>query len=243
MIKIVNSVRKRVARLRSFPQIRRIDDCVFILDPMNWIDNRLLGHVRYETSQLAYCKAKVLELNIRHVIDIGANFGLYTVTLGVLPMIDTVSAFEPVAQNFHQLCGNIFANRLDRKATAHRCALGAAPGIATIHIDPRSTGVSRFDLTASSQDPRRFAETEQVRISPGDDYLDLKDQRVFAKIDVEGHTLSVLSGLTRFLTNNSGFLQVELYQDGDAATKQLAQYGWLPSGRIGDDSYFERAST
>lgn len=240
MRNLSNSVRKRFARLKSFPQVKRLNDATFILDPSNWIDNRLLADVPFEAAQLEYARSCIGRLGITSCVDIGANFGLYTVSLGLMPEIQSAIAVEPVSRNFNQLCGNVFANRLDYKVRAHRCALGAAPGTATIHINPSSTGVSRFDLHDCGRDPDEFTQSERVDIVQGDELLPEFGAPVFVKIDVEGRGSLVLQGMERMLSTARGVIQIETDVDDDMTFAILDRHKWLLAHRVGADNYFEK---
>ena len=145
-----------------------------------------------------------------------------------------VHAFEPVRRNFNQLMGNIFCNRLDAKVTGHRLALGDANGTETIHIDPRSTGVSRLDLATTARDAAVFAQSETVEVRRFDDVLALAGRRVYVKIDVEGGAVEVLRGMTAFLAANRGALQVEMSPTEAVAGDILAEQGWLAFAEDGD---------
>ena len=241
MHNLSHSVRKRLTRhLATFPHIKQTSDATFILDPRNWIDNRIISDVPFEAEQMAFVKRRVRELGISQVIDIGANFGLYTITLGKMPEIQSVIAFEPVNRNFNQLCGNVFANRLDSKVTAHRCALGASDATETIHIDPKSTGVARLDLATSHRNAAVFSESEAIQIRRGDDLLSRPESAVFMKIDVEGHGAEVLKGLERFLASSHGLIQIETDSDDAETFDILDHHHWHFSHRIGGDNYFEK---
>lgn len=233
----LHSLKKRLARLRRFPSIGQRDGARFVLDPANWIDNRLLAGAPYENAQLALARQLIRARGINLVVDIGANFGLYTVLLGLEPGVAEVHAFEPVARNYNQLLGNVFCNRLDAKVTAHRLALGEAAGAATIHIDPRSTGVSRLDLAGAGRDAAVFTQRETIEVRRLDDVLRVAGRSAYVKIDVEGGAMGVLRGMTAFLAANRGALQVEISLAEAGAGALLAQFGWLPAGVEGD-SFF-----
>jgi FkbM family methyltransferase len=237
----LTSLTKRLARFRAFPQISRRDGRVLILDPKNWIDTRLLAGAPYEVDQLNYVRNRMAALSIREVVDIGANIGLYSVALGLLPQVRKVHAFEPVRRNFNQLCGNVFANRLDDKVETHALALGAADGEAIIHVDPTSTGVSRLDKTTALRSAEVFQEQETIRIARGDAALPQRGLHAFIKIDVEGHTLGVLAGLGQFLAATTGLIQVEEEGNSDAIREKLTALGWRFDCQIDSDLYFEKA--
>jgi FkbM family methyltransferase len=234
----ISSLRKRLVRFRRFPQIARLEHNVFVLDPRNWIDNRLIARAPYETGQLELAKHLIARNALTHFIDIGANFGLYSIVLGHMKEIERVIAFEPVRRNFNQLCGNIFANRLDVKIQAISCALGASNGKQVIHIDPTSTGISRLDLASTARSTSVFKEKEEIEIRRGDEVLNVGNARIFMKIDVEGHTKAVLEGLSSVLTVCSGALQVEMEACEEDITASLASFGWRPLRRIQGDAYF-----
>lgn len=232
------SIRKRLARLKAFPAVARVDGAAFLLDPGNWIDNRLIAGVPYEREQLAAAADLIHEHDVRQVIDIGANFGLYTVMLGRLEAVERVDAFEPVQRNFNQMCGNIFANRLDGKVTAHCLALGAETGVATIHIDPASTGVSRLDLASAGRDSAVFSQSETIRIVRGDDVLSVSGMALYLKIDVEGHAPAVIEGMARTLAGNHGAMQVEIDSNDAEVVSRLQALGWTPERQAGNDRYY-----
>jgi FkbM family methyltransferase len=236
----ITSLAKRLVRFRAFPQISRRNGRVLILDPKNWIDTRLLAGAPYETKQLDHVRQRIAQLGINAVVDIGANIGLYTVALGLIPQVQKVHAFEPVRRNFNQLCGNVFANRLDAKVLAHALALGESDGEVVIHVDPTSTGVSRLDKTTALRNAEVFREQETIRIMRGDTALPQRGLHAFIKIDVEGHTLGVLAGLGQFLAATTGLIQVEEEGNSDAIRENLTASGWLFDRQIDSDLYFEK---
>lgn len=236
MFNPLSSIRKRLARLRRFPTIARHRGATFILDPRNWIDNRLIADAPYEHRQLANAIALIERNQLDLVVDIGANFGLYSILLGRLPGIESVVAFEPVRRNHAQLMANVFANRLERKIEAHRLGLSDGAGQATIHIDPSSTGVSRLDLSTADRDISAFRETETVAIARLDDVVRLSGRRAFVKIDVEGQAAQVIAGMSDFLTANICVLQTEATTDAErAALATLCSGDYREVARIDND--------
>lgn len=241
LARIINSLKKRRARVRQFPILVKRLGAVFLLDPDNWIDNRLAAGVPYEEAQLAMAVSLVEQRGLGVVIDIGANFGLYTVVLGRVGKVHSVIAFEPVSRNYAQLMGNVFANRLWTKVESHRLALGAKPELTVINVNPRSTGVSRLDLATAGRELAVFTERESVVIARFDDVVGLSQSRCFVKIDVEGGAREVLSGMSRFLSNNEAVLQIELSEHENVPVKMdLAAMGFHEIAAIDRDFYFAR---
>ena len=240
VMKPVHSLRKRLVRLRGFPSLGRRDGASFILDPANWIDNRILAGAPYEHDQIAFAQSEIRRRGLRHVIDIGANMGLYTILLGREETVGAIHAFEPVRRNYNQLLGNVFANRLDRKVTAHPIGVGAESAELVIHIYPSSTGVSRLDLATTARDRSVFTEQETVQVRRLDDVLVLDGEAIFAKIDVEGMAEAVVGGMPRLLERTTGLLQVEISDAEQGVAQRLEAQGWRFVRRIEADWYFAR---
>lgn len=235
----LTSVAKRVARLRRTPVVARRRGAQFLLDPGNWIDNRMLAGAPYEDGQIAAAREVIIRDSLDLFIDIGANIGLYTVLLGLETSITSVVAFEPVARNHAQLMANLFLNGLTGKVEVHRIGLGASSSEVMIHIDPKSTGLSRVDLATAGRAREVFTESEIIRVEPFDRMCQMTGRRAYAKIDVEGHALAVLQGMSAFLQNNVAVLQVELQSsESEAVVAYLGQRGFRLDRQIEGDGMF-----
>ncbi len=242
-MRLYYSLAKRLARLGPNPALRRRHGATFLLDRSNWIDNRLIARAPFEEAQLAHARALIADASIEAVLDIGANFGLYSVILAQLSGITAVEAFEPVRRNYNQLCGNIFANRLDAVITPHRIALSDRSGEAQIHIDPRSTGVSALEPERLARKRDVYRDSESVPLSRLDDLIGWENRRVFVKIDVEGHALKVLAGMERFLARNKVFAQIELLDgDREAIIEAMQASGYALEREISGDGYFHKTA-
>ncbi|MGJ3263646.1 MAG: FkbM family methyltransferase [Salinarimonas sp.] len=238
---LIHSINKRVARLGANPTLARRHGALFLLDRRNWIDNRLLARAPFEDAQIAAARRVVQAERIDTVLDIGANIGLYSIVLGLLPAVAAVHAFEPVARNANQLGGNVFANALDDVVRVHRLALSDREGEAQIHVDPRSTGVSTLEAAQAARRAGAYRAQETVRLARLDDVLRLEGARVFVKIDVEGHALAVLRGMPRLLASNEVVLQVELLEtDRTAIVTALDEAGYRLDAEISGDGVFRR---
>lgn len=241
MPRILTSLSKRLTRLRRFPVLVRRRSAVFLLDPSNWVDNRIIAAAPFEEEQITAAANVIASRQLDLVIDIGANFGLYTILLGRLPQVREVIAFEPVRRNYAQLLGNVFANRLESKVEAHRLGLAKSEAGATIHVDPRSTGVSRLNLATAERDASVFTEQESIRLARFDKVCPLSGRRAFVKIDVEGEADGVLDGMAHFLQANEAVLQIELSGAEDQPVRErLTRAGYKEIARYGADVIFAR---
>lgn len=238
MRKLFTSIKKRFNRY-LMPRYRVVNryDSRLLVDSHNWIDARVIARAPYENEQLAVCQQIIREKNIDTFIDVGANFGLYTVVLNNTTPLARSYAFEPVAHNFYQLCGNLFVNRLADRVTPMQLAASDEVGEAVIHVDPESTGVSRLSLDDSGRDNKVYAYSETIRMVRLDEQLALKGQKIFIKIDVEGHEMSALRGMRGLLVANQVCLQVEASGDDRLAELEafFSEIGYRFEGAIGID--------
>jgi len=238
MRKLLTSIKKRFNRY-LMPRYRVVHryDSRLLVDSHNWIDARVIARAPYENEQLAVCQQIIRDRRIDTFIDVGANFGLYSVVLNSTTPLKQTYAFEPVTRNFHQLCGNLFVNQLGQRVTPLQLAASDVEGEAEIHVDPESTGVSRLSLEDSGRDNQVYRHSETIRMVRVDEQLSLAGERIFIKIDVEGHEMAALRGMTGLLQKNQVCLQVEA--SGDDRLAELDAFfsalGYRFEGAIGID--------
>jgi FkbM family methyltransferase len=158
-------------------------------------------------------------------IDIGANVGVYTVLAGAAVGASCI-AFEPLPVTFARLLDNVRLNDLGARVTCHNCALGRAPGSAsmTTHLDSMNHVADAGEEGAITVPVRRL-----------DDVVDDDRPRV-VKIDVEGFEPEVLAGGTRTLASpQTRAIVLELDgsggrygSDSDALHREVTAWGFEP---------------
>jgi FkbM family methyltransferase len=235
------SLRKRLNRLVKSPRIARYQGVRFVLDPRDSLDIKIMSGSKFEGALIKTAIEIIRREGIGSIIDVGANFGLYTVILGKQPCVRVVHACEPVHRIFNQLCANVFINELDKKVVLHNVALGATDGEATMYLYPGNSPLSAFD---PGDDARRklFSARERVLVKRGDSILDLRNEKIYLKIDVEGALAEVLDGCTNLLRQNTGFIQAEIGDEAQGADfiKLLSGIGWKLIRRTPIDGLFQK---
>lgn len=237
-MRIIRSIYRRFIKNLGTRTIYTRGGMKLLLNPENHVDFRLAARLPVEEHQIAKAINIVNKEKLTVVLDIGANIGLYTVALGQLQAVKRIHAFEPVRANYNQLCANVYLNNLNMKVDAHRAALGDKADHASIYIEPKSTGRSRLNPDYSG-DRQAFTEHETVKIFRLDDYLPLAGERVFVKLDVEGHALEVLQGMTQFMQKNHVYIQAELLEyDREKIVRFLEGQKYELYCEIDVDGYF-----
>jgi len=241
-LRIKSRVLKRLNRLRNKPVVFDYENTRLLLNGRNWIDNRLLSGRGFEVRQVAKASALIRQHKLDVLLDIGANFGFYTMVLCQNLDLVEAHAFEPVKRNQYQLHANTYLNALWDKVTLHPVALGSEQAETNIYIDPNSTGISRLDIDTAERGAEAFSQSETIRVEVLDNYLELTDRRIFAKIDVEGHEMATLSGMIKTLKNNNVVLQIEVDKANRTVLPDfMDQQGFKLIDQIDTEFYFAPA--
>jgi FkbM family methyltransferase len=132
------------------------------------------------------------------ILDIGASTGLYSLLASKVNRGVRVLAFEPYSRAVSRLVNNKDLNVLP-KIEIHAAAASTACGVGELLIrnfeGPITTGGSLLDNgSASARVPIVLTQVQDVL--PAEARVDL------IKIDVEGHELAVLEGLSRLLDSS-----------------------------------------
>jgi FkbM family methyltransferase len=128
-----------------------------------------------------------------HVIDVGANIGLYSLLLArLVERSGSVLAFEPEPNLFAILRENCLRNDAT-SVVLFQCALGRANGLASFHRSVFNSGNNRLGRASMGHD------AVEVKIERFDD-LQPNSKPDFVKIDVQGHELAALAGMEHALS-------------------------------------------
>jgi FkbM family methyltransferase len=142
----------------------------------------------------------------QNVIDIGANYGVYT-----LPMAKKVGAsghvwaFEPASSTAQFLAQSIAANGFEH-VTLEQKAVSSVPGSAqlTLHVHSELRSIAHGAVSPGG--------SENVSLVTLDDCMD-RYRWVdidLIKIDAEGEEVNIVKGARRFFTNLAPLVQYEL---------------------------------
>lgn len=133
-------------------------------------------------------------------IDVGANLGLFTITLAGLGYSE-VHAFEPVPQTFARLKANVANNHLLETVQLNCIAIGSEEGFAEFQIFEESSAINGI-VGPSAYQPTP-ASTQRVPVTTLDRYC--SENQIskidFLKIDAEGMDPLVMIGMQSLLNN------------------------------------------
>jgi FkbM family methyltransferase len=141
-------------------------------------------------------------------LDIGANFGYYSLTLAkALDRRCRVHAFEPNPSTYQRLLRHIDWNGMRDVILAHPLALSDAPGTGTLIERADNSGASRIGDDAGGV----AVELTTIDAFAGAHALDRLDA---VKIDVEGQEARVLTGGKATLSRFKPAIVIEFWTTG-----------------------------
>lgn len=159
-----------------------------------------------------------------HVIDIGANFGLYTKFLSELvDVTGRVYSIEPVALTYEILTSNLKRLKL-RNVEPFNMAISDDDGTKSMEVPLYASGGENFYeariVKSSSAAPNRAVEVPSRALDSLFGHLRNID---FVKCDVEGHELACLRGARMILRKNKPAWLIEVSGNPDDSRSPAAE--------------------
>ena len=185
--------------------IQKYQNIKIKLNINDWIQQNLFFLGVYEEAEL-----KVLANHLKAnsvFIDIGANFGLYSLTASqYISEEGSIICFEPFPENYKSLCTNLSLNNLSR-VSAENTAIGSETGTLKLYYNSKENNLGM--VSSKNTQDSDFVTVNKICI---DDYLKSKslDKITFIKIDVEGFEHEVLQGMKKTLQQYSPIILIEV---------------------------------
>jgi FkbM family methyltransferase len=195
------------------------------LDP---VDRLIILHKTYETEEIDILTNLIKDNSIKKFIDIGANCGFYTFKFARQNM--EIYSFEPNIDALNKIKNTLNKNEyLKNKIKIFPYGISDCNSklemVSMIKHGYVQTGGSGV---VSSKKPKgnnfKFYEAE---FKIGDELLDFQNDNLAIKIDVEGHELNVLKGISNLLKKNKCIVQIEIFKKNfDEINSYLTKKGY-----------------
>ena len=175
------------------------------------IDREIYLKNTYETDQVNYVLTLLKNKDFEYFFDIGSYIGYYS--LVVNDLTKKVIAFEPNKENFERLKKNVEINNFN--ITCHNLACSDKKSVQKLWFTNKNKrgGSSIFD--PKDNEFKKYDQSkilyENVKSVLLDELYDVKNSKIFFKIDVERHELNVLKGASNLLSNNEVIIQIEIF--------------------------------
>lgn len=224
------SVLKRYARtVRRRWTVERRFDRLLLIDAEETVGRGMLTRGLWEFRQIEMMERLARDAGAGGdavFLDIGAYWGLYALYFEQLGLFAEVHAIEASRRNAVLLDANLRMNDLEARIAVHRIAASDAEGEIQLQ---ENLGISRVVGSGGVPVPAR----------PLDQVFGFRDRLLVIKIDVEGHELAVLDGMTELLASNRVVLQIEAFSDTyDEVSSRMQAAGLREAGKVAPDDYF-----
>lgn len=157
--------------------------------------------------------ATALFPSCRHVVDVGANTGIYTLTALAAAPDCRVTAFEPTARFRHALLRNLEANGWAARCDVQSAAVDASDGEAAFFVPAGDSPYSSRLASAAYRTPFEHEHSDRVEVRALDSALGAQEVDLI-KIDVEGAEDRVLQGGLELLSRCKPTLFFECHPEG-----------------------------
>lgn len=203
-----------------------------LLNLDNYIDCRIFLEGTYSKDLIETLSAMMDENSCTHFFDIGANIGVFSISISKINRsCRSIYSFEPDPRNYAQLTANIFLNHLEEKIKLYNIGLSNTSGTAAFYRSTTPLKMDNYKFNSGTNslnyNMNRHSDIKEITIKKLDDIVNITDQKLAIKIDVEGHEYEVLSGMENVLTANKCLLLVEVFPDKYYdVTLYLSRYGF-----------------
>lgn len=175
------------------------------LDLRDAIDRYIFFHNYYEKEQVAYLLNHIEKNKVTSFIDIGSNIGIYSLILAKHLIDLKIYSFEPHFKAFERFKKNSEMNNFENRISISNIGISDNEGL--LYIDsPQNLGIDQSGGASLSQ-----SGINKVKVNTLDNELDLKNEHLAIKIDVEGHEDKVIEGGVNLFKNNYVFMQIEIF--------------------------------
>lgn len=203
--KLLMSLKKNVSLItgRRF-HVKKISTLSYLLDMKNRIDRTIDAFSAYEKRQTDYLFPQLKKNNCTCFIDIGAHWGHYSMLFASEPCFDQaqIHAFEPDKINRYQFYANLFMNKLQERIIVHEYAISSEESeLKFHHSEENNRGKSHI-----TNDGEIIVKAKKL-----DSLITVTNEMIGIKIDIEGHEIEAISGMTELLKQNRCILQIESF--------------------------------
>ena len=189
----------------------KVGNIKFYLDYLDPLDRKMIIYQKYEDDQVRYLEDQMNKVTFSNFIDIGANSGYYSFYFANKFKNLQIKAFEPNIDAFNKLKKTLSKNSF-KNVEIFNFGLSDKDRKVKIRSMIKNGFVQSNSAILDTSDNfnKKDFEIKDAIVKVGDNIFNFKDKKLIIKIDVEGHEVLTLNGLTNNLKNNYCLLLIEI---------------------------------
>jgi len=191
---------------------QNINLLIEIRDP---IEREIFFNLSYEEKQIATLVEFSKKNEQDYFLDIGSNCGYYALFIAKTFPNTHVIAFEPIKKTYDKLIKNIHLNNLNNQIQTFNFGLSDKNNLVQMRTLIKKGFAQSGGFTVHEKN--RELKTNEILLKAdlkiGDEAIKYINKKLLIKIDVEGHEINVLKGLSRLINNNKIYMQIEIFHE------------------------------
>jgi FkbM family methyltransferase len=191
---------------------QNINLLIEIRDP---IEREIFFNLSYEEKQIATLVEFSKKNEQDYFLDIGSNCGYYALFIAKTFPNTHVIAFEPIKKTYDKLIKNIHLNNLNNQIQTFNFGLSDTNNVVQMRTLIKKGFAQSGGFTVHEKN--RELKTNEILLKAdlkiGDEAIKYINKKLLIKIDVEGHEINVLKGLSRLINNNKIYMQIEIFHE------------------------------
>ena len=239
--RIYNSLAVRLLKLLKINNfLISFMDVKFNLNINEPIDKSIILFDQYENKQINYAINLISKYRAHTFFDIGAHCGIYSLIIGRKFNNIKIHSFEPIKSSFIKLERNIAINEKIQNIKTYNFGLSNSNTNLKMKAYKKNDYIQLGGFGVINKgDTLQNKYISEATFRKGDDYFKFRNTTIFLKIDVEGHEINVLDGISKLIENNNTIMQVEILQGKyGLVKKKLLEMNFKEIDRINFDYYF-----
>ena len=239
--RIYNSLAVRLLKLLKINNfLISFMDVKFNLNINEPIDKSIILFDQYENKQINYAINLISKYRAHTFFDIGAHCGIYSLIIGRKFNNIKIHSFEPIKSSFIKLKRNIAINENIKNIKTYNFGLSDSNTNLKMKAYKKNDYIQLGGFGVINKgDTLQNKYISEATFRKGDDYFKFRNTTIFLKIDVEGHEINVLDGISKLIENNNTIMQVEILQGKyGLVKKKLLEMNFKEIDRINFDYYF-----
>ena len=189
----------------------KIGEISFYLDFLDPIDRQIILHKNYEVDQVLFFQNKMNKIDFEYFLDIGCNSGYYSFYFANLFKKLKIKAFEPNLEPYNKFLKTLNKNSFKNievfnfGLSNQKKKVQISSMISHKHIHSNSIVLKNFKKKTDKN-----TKISKAYLKVGDKIFNFFNKKIVIKIDVEGHEIFTLKGLTNNLLKNQCLMMIEI---------------------------------
>lgn len=170
----------------------------------NYIDWGVYVYGGLEKALVNFISSKISDFS--YLIDVGSNSGTISLPFCHSKKLKII-CFEPLEYSYEKLVNNFKINNAYSNHQFFKLGLSNKIGDQKIFFSKNNSNIGM--ATLSKNKDLIFDSSENIKVNKLDNILDIKNKKIFLKVDIERHENEFIEGATNLLKNNKILMYLE----------------------------------